>query len=426
LKEHIASKVIPNPALLRYRTEVIDHLKREKAAGREIILVTGANLRIAKAVAEHLGLFSAVLASEGQQNLVGSAKTLAIRELLGDTPFCYIGNSRADIPVWADADEAILLNPSPTLLHDVAKLGNVSRAFTTSRSSLDHIWKLVRPHHWAKNILLIVPLITSHTFCSISNTGGILVAIVAFSLVASSGYIINDICDARFDRQHPYKFVRPIASGSIGTGTGLILSLVLFATGGTIALSRLPMSFVNSLLIYIAASVAYSMFAKRVPIIDVLLLASLYTLRVIAGGLALNISVSPWLLAFSMFEFLSLAFAKRFFELTRCREAAAHSFDGRGYSFNDRQMIGTSGMIAGYAAIIVFAFYISSADAAKLYRSPQFLWLVCPVLLYWIQRVWLLAFRGVGISDPVVFAFRDKTSYGVGLVAAALLWLAWS
>ncbi len=423
IKARSASIASPNPSVLRYHKEVIDYLKYEKAAGREIILVTGANRRIAESVAQHLGLFTAVLASDERKNLVGPAKVLAIRELLADAPFCYLGNSRADIPVWANADGAMLLNPSPTLLAEVMEQVSVEKVFTTNRSSVAHFWKLIRPHHWTKNVLLIVPLITSHTLGNLQTAIAIFAAIAAFSLAASAGYVINDILDVRFDRLHQFKYLRPIASGHVGLWTATMLPIALLAGSGTIALVLLPITFTSMLLIYVVASIIYSLFAKRVAILDVLVLAGLYTLRVIAGGAAFGIVVSPWLLGFSMFQFLSLAFLKRYSELARSVESSG-DIEGRGYSSEDRQMIGFSGMVAGYIAIVVFALYINSADATLLYTKPQVLWLACPILLYWIQRLWLLAFRGVGIGDPVVFALRDKVSYVVGVLAALVLWLA--
>ena len=404
-KSRVAAHSVPDPSRLLYRQEVIDYLKKERAKSREILLTTGANRAIAERVAAYLGLFTDILASDDRTNLTGEKKAKAIKNYAGGRAYSYIGNSRQDVSVWRDAEGVMLVTPDS--------------------SNLKSVWQVMRLRHWAKNVLLFVPLITSHTFNDTNKLLAVLAAMVSFSLAASAGYIINDVVDAEFDSRDPDKSFRPIANGSLKPGAALMIALLLLAAATAIAGIFLPRLFTISLFIYIAATWTYSLYIKRIAIIDVLLLAGLHTLRVIAGGLTVGITVSPWLLAFSLFMFLSLAFVKRYSELTRAKSTGSDLFSGRGYSMEDLQILGCSGIASGYMAVVVFALYINnSPDVPLLYGRPQILWLVCPLLLYWIQRVWLLTYRGAGISDPVVFALQDSVSYRVGAGIALLLWLA--
>jgi len=266
---------------------------------------------------------------------------------------------------------------------------------------------IIRAKHWIKNTLVFLPLILSH---KISDWGLFMLAVLAFtafSLCASAVYIINDFADVKYDQQHPQKRGRPLASGAWKTETALLLSFLLFIVSFGISLFFLPILFTATLLLYLASATAYTFYLKRLAIADVLALAGLYSLRVIAGGGALNINISPWLLAFSIFFFLGLAVLKRYAELSKYQEY----HNGRGYTAFDLDVIRSIGIQSGYLSVLILMLYLHSQEVRALYTSPALLWLMVPVLLYWITRLWLLVGRGEMDFDPLVFAIKDRVSY---------------
>lgn len=276
---------------------------------------------------------------------------------------------------------------------------------------------LVRPHQWTKNLLLLVPAILAHDLTAGTLTA-VLLAIASFSACASAVYVINDWLDVGFDRTHPHKRHRPFAAGTIDLSLAPAIAALLAALGFGLAMLFLPWGFLASLAIYVGASSAYTLWLKREPMADVLVLAGLYTARLVAGGLAAGVPLSEWLLAFSMFLFLSLALAKRHAELTRLAAESAVAAEGRGYLVADRTLVGTLGPSAGYLTVLVLALYLNSDKVRTLYAHHLSLWLMCPLLLYWISRLWLLANRGELNEDPVVFAITDRTSLIVAGLAA--------
>lgn len=276
---------------------------------------------------------------------------------------------------------------------------------------------LMRPHQWTKNLLLLVPAILAHDLTA-GTLAAALAALVCFCACASAVYVINDRLDVDFDRAHPHKRHRPLAAGTIDLSLAPPIAALLAAVGFGLATLVLPWGFLASLAIYVGASFAYSLWLKREPMADVLVLAGLYTTRLVAGGLATGVPLSEWLLAFSMFLFLSLALAKRHAELTRLAAESAISAEGRGYLVADRSLIGTLGPAAGYLTVLVLALYLNSDKVRTLYAHHLPLWLICPLLLYWISRLWLLANRGELNEDPVVFAITDRTSLIVASIAA--------
>ncbi|HYE14221.1 MAG TPA: UbiA family prenyltransferase [Pyrinomonadaceae bacterium] len=276
----------------------------------------------------------------------------------------------------------------------------------------------LRAHQWIKNLLVFVPLIMAHRVFDAAALAHAGYAFAAWCLCASAVYVTNDLLDAEADRSHPYKKRRPLASGRLSARAALVLIPALLVPGLAVALLLLPALFALSLALYLALTTAYSLSLKRVAIVDVMVLAGLYTLRVVSGGLATGIEVSPWLLAFSMFLFLSLAFVKRYTEL---RE---HGGEGsrRGYARDDMALLKSFGTASGYLSVLVLALYINnSREVTVLYRRPGALWLVGPCLLYWVTRVWLLADRGRLHDDPVVFTVKDPASYVVGAAVALLI-----
>jgi 4-hydroxybenzoate polyprenyltransferase len=397
LKRELASRCYVDVTLLPYDEKVLADLRRERLAGRQIFLATAADETLARRIATHLTLFDGVVASDGQHNLKGEAKARALAERFGDKGFDYIGNDHHDIPVWERSRVPIKVEPR-----------------TQGPSEL---LRAMRVHQWAKNLLLLVPLLTAHRLLDGYSVAAAVLGFAAFSLVASAVYVANDLADLDEDRRHPSKRRRAIAAGDLPIETALVLIPILLAAAAVITLV-LPRQFGLVLLAYVAANLAYSLFLKRAALVDVFVLAGLYTLRILAGAAAIEVPVSHWLLAFSMFAFLSLAFAKRFVEVANVAARAEPGVAGRGYLAGDGQVLGMLGTASGYLSVLVFALYITSRDVMALYRTPAALWLGVPLLLYWISRMWLLAHRGAMYEDPVLFAVHDWPSYATG---AALL-----
>ncbi len=405
-KSEVAKRVELDPSALPYREDVIAFLKEERAAGRSLVLVTAAQERQANAVADYLGLFDSVIASDATTNCKGAAKVEAIRERFGPEEFDYIGDSSADLSVWRSARQAFVVHPGRRLLAKVGRTGTPYRVIEGGTDRLRALIKELRPHQWAKNVLLAVPLIMAHQASDVAKLSHLLLGFISFSLTASSVYVLNDLLDLQSDRRHPVKRRRPLASGrlSIPMGFGLLAALLGLGLGISLFL---PPSFTVLLLLYLAISNAYSLYFKRKLLVDVICLAALYTLRILTGGKLVNVEISPWLMSFSMFFFLSLAFVKRYTELVTARDGRTREpgerLSGRGYMLEDIELILALGLCCGMVSVLVLCLYISSPDVLKLYRQPKALWLICPILLYWIARVWFLARRQQMVHDPVIF-----------------------
>jgi len=296
-------------------------------------------------------------------------------------------------------------------------------AAATHPSKLRLAAGLLRVHQWVKNILVFVPVVAAHKV----NRGVVLgaaMAFAAFSLCASSAYITNDLLDLESDRRNPAKAGRPLAAGSVSPRTGLAVSAACLAGGTIVAAVLLPASFLALLGTYWAATLAYSLRLKRFPMLDVIVLSGLYTVRVLGGTYATGVPTSSWLFTFAMFLFLSLALVKRTSELHQARLRAGDAASGRGYVAGDLDVLARLGTASGYLAVLVLAMYISNPDVTRLYSHHERLWLLCPLGLYWLGRVWLLANRGLVHEDPVVFALRDRPSYLMGAAALAVVFAA--
>ncbi|MGH9957151.1 MAG: UbiA family prenyltransferase [Pyrinomonadaceae bacterium] len=279
----------------------------------------------------------------------------------------------------------------------------------------------LRVHQWIKNFLVFVPLLMAHRVFDAAALIRTSYAFLAWCLCASGVYMLNDFFDLEADRRHPLKKLRALASGTLNQTTIWFLVPALFLSGLAIAFLVLPFSFGASLVLYLVMTTAYSAYLKRVLIVDVLLLAGLYTLRVLSGGFASEIMVSPWLLAFSMFLFLSLAFVKRYAELRNTASENRAETARRNYSTRDTELLKSFGSASGYLSVLVLVLYINSREVIALYRSPTILWLIGPCLLYWITRVWLLAYRGEMDEDPILFTVKDWPSYFVGLIVTLVI-----
>ena len=413
LKLEVAKHAPLEPARLPYNADLIRYLQSQKRAGRQILLATGADGGLAQRIADHLGIVDGVLASDGTTNLTHLKKLARVKKHCGE--FDYIGNSRADLSLLAGARVAMVANPTEGL-----RAALRSRKLPVARTFIDRppvyrsLLKAVRVHQWAKNILLFVPLLLSHELTPAS-VGAAIAAFFCFSFMASANYLVNDMLDIENDRRHPTKRLRPFAAGDLPVDAGIGLAICLIVAALAL-LPQLPKAFAFWLGTYILGSLTYTFYLKSVPILDVLLLSGLYTLRLLAGGAATGTEISPWLGGFSTFLFLSLAMVKRFSELENLRERGATRTYGRGYLVEDMQQIRSFGTSSATAAVVVFMLYIARPDVTELYRHATRLWLIVPLLICWLYRIWLLASRGEVDDDPVVFAMRDRVSRATGIL----------
>jgi 4-hydroxybenzoate polyprenyltransferase len=423
LKAFITSHVSLDVAHLPYNRPLLEYLREERARGRALYLVTGADVRLAERVAAHLGIFNGVLGSDGAVNLTGHRKLDRLRAQFGDAEYGYIGNDTPDLPLLAHAAEGMVANPSLGL-----RMGMRSRGIRPGRIFAERgngFWSAIRAmrlHQWAKNLLIFLPLLLEHSRDAHRLLSALL-AFICFSLTASSAYIVNDLLDIEADRRHPQKRLRPFAAGDLSALAGA--ALVAIFLGLAFAGARLlPLGFGGWLLLYLGTTLAYSWYLKRIALVDVLVLSGLYTLRLLAGSAATGSHISHWLAGFSIFLFFSLAIVKRFAELQNVRSSGLPPRNGRGYLVADTDQLRSFGTSSAFAATMVFAIYISSYDVVMLYRHPELLWLIMPLMILWLCRVWLLASRGELNEDPLVFAFTDRMSLAIGVAIAAIAVLA--
>lgn len=422
LKHQLASRIQLDPARLAYRQQVLDLLRQEKTAGRRIVLVTAADYQLAEAISRHLGLFQEVHASDGKVNLKGASKAAFLAQQFAETGFEYVGDSAADVEVWRNARAAYVVG-TESRVADAAAVTTVEGSFLeprpTFRSSFGTWVNALRGYHWAKNLLLFLPLALSHNL-TIEPLLRTLAGFALYGLCASGLYILNDLLDLHSDREHPWKKERPFASGAISIPEGLLASLILLSTALGLG-SLLDPQFGLALLGYATLTMLYSLYLKKIALVDVFTLSSFYSFRILAGALISGTPLSQWFLAFSMFFFLSLAMAKRYSELLHASDLVKAGNSGRGYHTGDRELLLSLGVGSSFSAVVIFSLYVHSPDVRLLYSSPEFLFLLCPIVLYWLSRNWLLAHRGELKEDPVTLAIRDPVSYGVALAAAAVI-----
>ena len=435
-KRHLTAAVQLNVVHLPYNRELLQYIEQQHATGRPIYLATAADTVLAQRVADHLGLFTGVMASSGTVNLAGKNKLAAFQERFGND-FTYIGNALPDATLLAACLDPMVANPTSGLKAALrkAKVTPV-RTFLDAPSPLKAWLKAIRLHQWAKNVLIFLPLLLAHEW-SAGRILGALVAFVSFGLCASATYIVNDLLDLEADRKHLKKRRRPFAAGDISAISGVMVVALFLLTSlalalalphlvamvaGTQLLGR-PYYFLEWLAIYAVTTSAYSFSLKRMVLVDVIVLSGLYTIRILAGSAATGVPVSAWLGGFSIFFFLSLAFVKRFAELEglRQRDSAPVQIQGRGYLVSDIEQLRSFGSASGYASVVVLTLYISNINAAELYVHPNRLWLLVPVLLLWISRLWLLASRGQLDEDPVVYAITDKNSLLLGVLVVLIV-----
>jgi 4-hydroxybenzoate polyprenyltransferase/phosphoserine phosphatase len=417
LKRRLAESGALDAALLPYRQEVIELIDRERARGRRIVLVSAADQTFAEQVAQHLGCFDEVIASDGRRNLKGRIKRDLLVQKFGAKGFDYIGDHAADLHVWEAARNGFVVSTNRRLLQRTAALGSVSPVAMPPGETLRTWIKALRVHQWSKNILVLVPVITSHRVTEPAVLLEAAVAFFSFSIVSSSVYLVNDLVDLEADRGHHRKRSRAFSAGALRLSTGVVVAAFLLLAGLMLA-SVAGVAFAGMLVAYYAASFVYSTFLKRISGLDVLILAGFYTLRILAGGAATEITVSVWLLAFSMFLFFSLALVKRYSELKSDADTATARVTGRGYATSDLPTLSSFGICSGFMSVLVLVLYVMSEEVTLLYAHPERLLLMCPLLLYWISRMWLRTTRGQMDEDPVVFALTDRISYVLGVLAA--------
>jgi 4-hydroxybenzoate polyprenyltransferase/phosphoserine phosphatase len=414
-KRYLAEAVLPDVTLLPYNKEFLDWLIKRRAEGVRLVLATASHKLIADKVAAHLNVFDEVIGTE-ETNLASKNKRDLLVQRYGEHGFEYVGNSSADLPVWKSASVIHVVNPESGVLTAAQKIGPIGMLFDNRRPYYRVLIKSLRLHQWVKNLLIFVPLLASHRVTEGKLLWSGLVAFVSFGTCASSIYLINDLLDLQNDRRHATKCNRPLASGSLPILHALFLIPILLSAVLAMSLWLLPIRFAGMLIIYTLLAAGYSLRIKRVVMLDVITLASLYTLRVLAGVAAMSLIVTFWILAFCLFIFLSLAFLKRYTELRDAHEKhKTEETSGRGYYPCDFDLLATLGGASGYTSVLVLALYINEAADGKLYRSPEWMWVACPLLLYWLSRVWLLAHRGQMQHDPIVFALRDRVSWGIAL-----------
>lgn len=428
-KRRVADHCVIPAEGLPLNAAVLDLVREARARGRRVALVSASDQRQVDAVAAHLGLFDEAFGTGPQsgaegRNLSGAAKAEFLVARYGEGGFDYAGDSPVDLPVWRRARQAITVGAGPGLRRVVEAASPETRHIDPppGAAARARLWlRALRPHQWSKNLLIFLPIVSAH---DISAAGAALAAFVAFSLTASSVYVINDLVDLQADRAHPRKRNRPFASGGLPVAQGLVMAPLLIALALALALAFTPPAFIAALAAYYVATFAYSLWLKRMLIIDVLTLAALYTARIIAGAIATDMWLSPWMLGFSMFLFLSLAAVKRQAELTDQLRGGRQRSIGRAYETDDLPVLRGIALSAGYAAVLVFALYISSPGIKALYDDPRYLWLICPLLLYWISRMVMMTHRGFMTDDPIVYAASDRVSQVVILLCVAIAWAA--
>lgn len=422
MKSALAEEINFEPDSLPYREDLLTFLEQERNSGRKLYLVTASHQSIADPIARHLGIFDGVLATDKTINLGGEKKRQLLEKTFGFKGYDYIGDHFKDIPVFSSARHSMLVEPSVELQKKAAKNAEIVKVFRHKRHWPKILLRALRLHQWSKNALLGVPLVTAHLVTSLAVWTNLIFAFISFSLLASATYLVNDLNDLPSDRRHTKKRHRPLANGDLPIPMGILLVILLTIISFSLAWHLLPLAFTGYMTLYAVVTLAYSFDLKRRVVVDALTLAMLYTLRIIAGGAAINVVVSEWLLMFSLFIFISLAFIKRLIELKE-KEGKGQIL-GRGYELSDLEIIRSTGMASGLMSVLVFSLYINSPSVNTLYSQPRLLWLLTPVLTYWIVRIWFQAERNRVHHDPIVYAMTDKRTYQVLLVSGIILLMA--
>jgi 4-hydroxybenzoate polyprenyltransferase len=408
-KRQVARRVTLDISSLPYNLEILNFLRTQHRSKRTLILATGADEYIAQQIADYLHVFDKVIASDGKNNLTGVRKKEHLVAEFGVRGFDYLGNDRKDIFVWQAARQTLVVG-SKTFIDSIhARFSNVERVFEVDTAGWSEWVHSLRLYQWLKNMLVFVPLLAEHRF----NEGNLLlsgcVAFLSFGLCASSVYLLNDLLDLPEDRRHPRKRFRSFASGMLPLHAGLLVAPLLLGVSIVIGLI-LPREFLLLLGLYYVMTLAYSLGVKKIVILDVILLAGLFSIRMLAGSAAVSIWPSSWLLAHSMFLFISLALVKRYAELVTMRIEHGQAAKARSYVASDSELLAVMGVASAFVSVLVLVLYITSGSAQLLYGHLNVIWLACPALLYWLCYIWLIAHRGGMHDDPMIFALKDRVS----------------
>lgn len=420
LKSQLAQRVSPNVERLPLRDETLARIREAQAVERPVYLASASEESYVARLADSIGGITGTFATTPERNLAGAAKADCLVDAFGAKGFDYIGDHPVDVPVWQQSRRQLIVARSggfeTRMRRAFPDAEVIARPRTTPRSMI----KTLRAHQWSKNGLLFLALIAGHRF-DVATIAATLLGFIAFCAAASSAYIINDLLDIPNDRAHARKRFRPLPAGDLTIVTGIVMSGLLLLLALGIAIMLLPRIFLGALLLYMVATLTYSLLLKRKAIVDVITLAGLYTLRVFAGLFAGGLTSSEWLPMFSLFLFLCLAIEKRCSELVRRREAGEERLEGRNYRVADLAILFPMAAAAGYGSVFVVALYLSSNEVRALYTHPERLWLICPLLLYWISRVLILSNRNEMHDDPIVFALTDRISWYVVVCAMAIV-----
>jgi len=390
------------PLTIPLNEDVVAFLKEQKASGRQLFLDTS------ESTAEIEHILANDLTFDGYINLHSEALP---------ENFDYIGSSNTSANIWKHADKSYLVGK------DNSSGVKFEKHFETPSASFAAIVKAVRAHQWLKNLLVFVPIITSQQFMAPGALINTIIMFFCFGAVASFGYIVNDLLDLQSDRIHQSKKNRPFASGTLSISQGLIIGVVLLALATTACLF-LPPACILVLTGYLALTIFYSLYLKTKIMMDVVALGALFTLRVIGGAAAIETELSFYLLSFSIFLFSSLGMVKRYAELYNLRAQNLLTAHGRGYRVEDMAPVRIIGISLGYMSVFVMGEYINSPLIAEYYSKPKFIWLLFPLITYWLGRLWLLANRGEVNEDPLIFAIKDKVSLLIAAISGLILALA--
>jgi 4-hydroxybenzoate polyprenyltransferase and related prenyltransferases len=417
IKAKLAEAPDFDPHYLPYDDRVLALIRAARAEGRAVYLASAADARLVSQIADHLCLFDGWFASNGSINLSGRAKRARLVEAFGEGGFDYVGNAMVDVPVWKGAAQGYAVRAPAAAFRAMRRVGQPLRVVAQDKASPSVWLRQLRVHQYVKNALVFVPMLLSAQFTELTLVRS-LCAFFAFSLIASAVYIVNDIVDLHADRRHPSKRARPIASGQVPIGSALIVSIAML-TSGLLTGAMVSWPLFGVLFGYFALTSAYSFVLKRKFLVDVLALSMLYAVRVIGGSAATGVAMSDWLLAFAVMFFTSLALIKRYTELAKRKDADLGDASNRNYKVSDMTMVMSMAVASAYVSIMVLALYFSSPAVNGSYRHPDLLWIICPIMLYWVGRMLMLAHRRLIHDDPVVFALRDRMSSG--MVALVLL-----
>ena len=419
LKTQLGGRVNPGIDTVPLREEVLEFIRDAQASGRPVYLASASDRRYIEELAARIGGIAGVFGTEAGVNLSGKAKADRLVAAFGEKGYDYIGDMPVDLPVWRSARKPLVVAHSDKFAGNVLATFPDAKIISSPRAARRSYVRALRPHQWAKNVLLFLPIIAGHRF-DLATIAATLLGFVCFCFAASSAYVFNDLLDLPGDREHPRKRGRPFAAGTIPIPDGVAMALCLLTCGFGLSLI-LPLRFTGILSIYIACTLGYSLVLKRRLLIDVVTLGGLYTLRIYGGLAATNSHQTPWLLMFSLFLFLSLAIVKRCSEIVVRQSAGKTGLAGRGYRIEDMGVLLPLGAAAGYGAVLVVTLYLSSPEVVALYTHPNRLWLICPILIYWISRILVIANRGNLHDDPVIFAVTDRVSWICAICVASVI-----